>query len=100
VFTEGWWVDAWPEETDEPFEFENSTPLLGTNVHEMQRLCVNRHGGAQNCLFADWSVRRVGLKELWTFKWHRSYKTAGPWTKAGGVQPNDWPQWMIKFKDY
>ena len=26
--------------------------------------------------------------------------TAGPWTKAGGAQPDDWPQWMRKFKDY
>jgi hypothetical protein len=51
-------------------------------------------------LFMDWSVRKVGLKELWTLKWHRSYDTAGPWTKAGGVKPEDWPQWMRIFKDY
>ena len=48
----------------------------------------------------DWSVRKVGLKELWTLKWHHEYDTAGPWTKAGGVQPEDWPQWMRSFKDY
>jgi len=23
-----------------------------------------------------------------------------PWTKAGLVQPSDWPQWMKRFKDY
>jgi len=100
VFTEGWWVDAWPKETDEPFDLENRTPLLGVNVQEIQRLCVNRHGGAQNCLFADWSVKRAGLKELWTLKWHREYDTNGPWTKAGGAQPSDWPQWLSKYKDY
>ena len=53
-----------------------------------------------NGLFMDWSVRRIGLKELWTLKWYEDYNTAGPWTKAGGVQPSDWPKWMRKFKDY
>ena len=63
-------------------------------------VCINRHGGGVNNLFMDWSVRKVGLKELWTLKWHREFDTAGPWTKAGGVQPEDWPKWMRKFKDY
>jgi len=42
----------------------------------------------------------VGLKELWTLKWHRKYETAGPWTRGGGVQPSDWPDWMSELKDY
>jgi prepilin-type N-terminal cleavage/methylation domain-containing protein/prepilin-type processing-associated H-X9-DG protein len=62
--------------------------------------CMNRHDGGINSLFMDWSVRKVGLKELWTLKWHREFNTAGPWTKAGGVKPEDWPEWMRKFKDY
>jgi len=62
--------------------------------------CVNRHFGGVNWLFVDWSVRRVGLKELWTLKWHREFNTAGPWTLAGGVQPDAWPEWMRRFKDY
>jgi hypothetical protein len=53
-----------------------------------------------NCLFADGSVRKVGLKELWTLKWYRSFNTAGPWTKAGGVMREDWPMWMSPFKEY
>jgi prepilin-type N-terminal cleavage/methylation domain-containing protein/prepilin-type processing-associated H-X9-DG protein len=63
-------------------------------------LCINRHGGGVNNLFLDWSVRKVGLKELWTLKWHRYFNTRGPWTKAGGVKPEDWPAWMRRFKDY
>jgi prepilin-type processing-associated H-X9-DG protein len=63
-------------------------------------LCINRHNGALNALFLDWSVRPVGLKELWTLKWHGRFDTHGPWTRAGGVEPEDWPQWMRKFKDY
>lgn len=63
-------------------------------------VCINRHSGGVNSLFMDWSVRKVGLKELWTLKWHRTYDTAGPWTKASGVKPEDWPAWMRGFKDY
>ena len=62
--------------------------------------CLNRHDGYVNGLFLDWSARRVGLKELWTLKWNEDFDTAGAWTKAGGVQPEDWPEWMRKFKDY
>ncbi len=62
--------------------------------------CINRHNGYVNGLFLDWSVRKIGLKELWTLKWNTEFDTAGPWTKAGGVLPEDWPVWMRKFKDY
>lgn len=64
-------------------------------------LCViNRHDGGINSLFMDWSVRKVGLKEPWTLKWHREFNTANKWTLAGGVKTEDWPKWMRKFKDY
>jgi len=63
-------------------------------------VCINRHDGGINSLLMDWSVRKVGLKELWTLKWHPEYNTQGPWTKAGGVKPEDWPAWMRRFKDY
>jgi len=62
--------------------------------------CMNRHHGHINGLFLDWSVRRIGLKELWTLKWYSDFDTSNPWTKAGGVQPEDWPEWMSNFKDY
>jgi len=62
--------------------------------------CMNRHEGFVCGIFMDWSIRKVGLKELWSLKWHRDYDTHGPWTKAGGVQPDHWPQWMRRFKDY
>jgi prepilin-type N-terminal cleavage/methylation domain-containing protein/prepilin-type processing-associated H-X9-DG protein len=66
----------------------------------MKWFCIDRHDGTINSLFMDWSVRRVGLKEVWTLKWHGGWNTCGPWTKAGGVQPEDWPAWMRRFKDY
>ena len=66
----------------------------------LQTFCINRHNGYINSLFLDWSFKRVGLKELWTLKWDDLSDTNGPWTKAGGVQPEDWPAWMRGFKDY
>lgn len=62
--------------------------------------CMNRHSGHINGVFLDWSVRKIGLKELWTLKWYRNFDTANPWTRAGGVKPEDWPEWMRRFKDY
>lgn len=96
VFTEGWWVDAWPDFRDTPADQGERCPTLSSD--EMQRLCVNRHGGAQFVLFADWSARKIALKQLWTLKWHRSFNTHGPWTNIGGIEP-DWPKWMASMKD-
>jgi len=45
-------------------------------------------------------VREVGLKQLWTLKWHRQFDTAGPWTRAGGCTPEKWPPWMRGFEYY
>ncbi len=70
----------------------------------IQYFCINRHHGAINALFMDFSVRKIGLKELWTLRWNVSqdmgYFTQHPWTRAGGVLPEDWPPWMRSFKDY
>jgi len=62
--------------------------------------CINRHDGTINAVFLDFSVRKVGLKELWTLKWSPRYNTTGDWTTAGGVETSDWPKWMRGFKDY
>jgi prepilin-type processing-associated H-X9-DG protein len=77
-----------------PCEDANSTSYYSSNV------CIDRHSGGINSVFMDWSVRKVGLKQLWGLKWHNAYSTAGPWTPAGGVKPDDWPEWIRRFKDY
>jgi len=99
VFTGSWWVDSWPLDTDQPPPVE-SGPADTPNSNEMNRVCVDRHDGFVNSLFGDWTVRKVGLKELWGLKWHKTYNQRGRWTKAGGVQPDDWPQWMKHYKEY
>lgn len=94
---------VWPDDTDPPPEYDDPHPPYKWTDFEGQYMwlvCTDRHNGGINGLFMDWSVRKVGLKELWTLKWHRRFDTANDWTKAGGVQPEDWPQWMRRFKDY
>jgi hypothetical protein len=51
-------------------------------------------------VFLNLAVRKVGLKELWVLKWHRQYNTADIWSNAGGVNPEDWPEWLRRYKDY
>jgi prepilin-type N-terminal cleavage/methylation domain-containing protein/prepilin-type processing-associated H-X9-DG protein len=84
------------EHTDEPPEYDD----VSNSDSGMSFFCINRHDGGINSLFMDWSVRKVGLKELWKLNWHRKFDMEGPWTKAGGMKPENWPQWMRNFKDY
>ena len=81
---------------DDPPKYEDEVGRLP----DMRYFCINRHSGHVNGLFLDSSVRKIGLKELWTLKWSSISRMDGRWTRAGGVQPEDWPQWMRKFKDY
>ncbi len=89
MFLDSLWVDAWPRQTDEPpDEFYRADQ---PNQNEMRRFCINRHNGFVNALFCDWSVRKVGLKELWRLKWHRGYRVNDPLPV--------WPDWMASFKE-
>ncbi|HSW02303.1 MAG TPA: H-X9-DG-CTERM domain-containing protein [Sedimentisphaerales bacterium] len=96
MFSDALRFDLWPQDSQGPAMQE----FAAWSSNNMARCCINRHDGAVNCLFVDGSVRKVGLKELWTLKWHRSFNTDGPWTKAGGVQSENWPEWIRPFKDY
>jgi len=98
AFSDAWWTGGQPFHANVPPEFDGQ--MNGARDQEMNRFCLNRHNKGSNVLFLDWSVRKVGLKELWVLKWHRRFNTAGPWTKAGGAISEDWPEWMRSFKDY
>jgi prepilin-type N-terminal cleavage/methylation domain-containing protein/prepilin-type processing-associated H-X9-DG protein len=101
VFADSTWHDAWPRHTDAPVQSMDDFFITDQGTTgEMNHFCIDRHKGFVNFLFMDWSVRRVGLKENWTLKWHRSFDTIGPWTKAGGARPDDWPAWLRSYKDY
>ncbi len=96
------WMDA-IRYNGYPLEMDTPPPNDGERWNDnaqMGRYCINRHSGFAGCLFLDYSARKVGMKELWTLKWHRGYNQAGPWTKAGGVTASDWPDWIRPFKEY
>jgi hypothetical protein len=62
----------------------------------MYRVCINRHDGFVNWALLDFTVRSVGLKELWKLKWHRTFDpdlgpTSQEFRNTG---------WMAQFKDY
>ena len=97
LFLGGQRYNFWPQPSDQPPVFDGEVWSSNTN---MSRVCLNRHKGFINGLFLDWSARKIGLKELWTLRWHRKYNTSGPWTTGGGVHSEDWPEWMRNFKDY
>lgn len=88
--------DLWPSEMSKPADIE----FMAWSDNNMARCCINRHRGFTSCSFLDWSVRKVGLKELYTLQWHRAFNTQGPWTRAGGVSDSDWPDWIRPFKDF
>jgi prepilin-type processing-associated H-X9-DG protein len=97
MFGDHQWLDCWPNYLDSPPEYDGQPWNQGS---QMGRICMNRHSGFVNWAFLDGSARKVGIKELWTLKWHRMYVTDGPWTIGGGVIPEDWPDWMQDFEDY
>jgi prepilin-type N-terminal cleavage/methylation domain-containing protein len=95
-FSEALRFDLWPLPTHAPATDE----LAAWSGNNMARTCINRHQGFENIAFMDFSVRKVGLKELWTLKWHKQFDVNGPWTKGGGVQASQWAQWMRRFQDF
>jgi prepilin-type N-terminal cleavage/methylation domain-containing protein/prepilin-type processing-associated H-X9-DG protein len=83
VLMDSWWFIAMPYPWDIPPEYKGQ---FGSS-DPMRRFCIDRHNsGEVNGLFMDWSVRPVGLKELWDLKWHRNYDT--------NYREPEWPAWM------
>jgi prepilin-type N-terminal cleavage/methylation domain-containing protein len=95
-FIEALRFDLWPTETQAPAQ--NEFEAWSGNL--MARCCINRHQGHLTAAFLDWSVRKIGVKEVYTLKWHKKFNTRGPWTKAGGVRDDDWPDWIRRFPDF
>ena len=85
-----------PWHSDTPPTYDGDFYVGGWWAADMKSFCMDRHRGYVNSVFADASVRRVGLKELWTLKWHKQFDTNNYWTQPGA----DWPPWLRKFEDY
>jgi prepilin-type N-terminal cleavage/methylation domain-containing protein/prepilin-type processing-associated H-X9-DG protein len=104
MFLDSWWPGGRPKADDNPTGCDNGPPVDQTKIHVnkhhnngMEHFVVDRHSGTVNCVFVDNSVRDVGLKELWSFKWHKSYQTRNQFTKRGY---NGWPEFMNTSKDF
>ncbi len=98
LFLDCWFWCGGPEHDDPPPSYDGER--IDPHTSSMNRFCINRHEQAINGIFLDQSIKRIGLKQLWTLKWGRSFITAGVWTRAGGARPEDWPEWMRSFTDY
>jgi prepilin-type N-terminal cleavage/methylation domain-containing protein len=98
LFLDALRFDGWPEDNEEPALTEQDA---WTGANEIKRYCINRHRGYEGCVFLDGHAKKVGLKEVWTLKWHRNFNTAGPWTKAGKARrTGTWPAWISGYPDY
>jgi prepilin-type N-terminal cleavage/methylation domain-containing protein len=89
-FADAIWVDAWPLETDLPARnIFNGDAFAGGGV---SRIAIPRHSasvsaavknfnpkdklpGAVNLSMADNHVELVKLEKLWSFDWHKDWKT-------------------------
>ncbi len=97
------WIDCWPQHDDLPPELDNWDWILSEPYEGMGRFCKNRHEGHINCLFLDFSVKKIGLKQMWKLKWNRQFNICGPWTKCGGATAASWndkASWMRNFPLY
>jgi len=90
--------DLFPIDSDGPAQ--DQYDAWNNSDSRMARVCINRHSNFISSSFADSSVRKVGLKELWTLKWYRDFDTRGQWTQAGNVQGEQWPAWMRYMPDH
>jgi len=82
-----------PLPEDQPPEYDGQIYYGGTNVDEIRSFCLNRHNEHVNGVFLDFSARRIGLKQLWTLKWHRAWPLID-------LRTIDWPEWMAHMPEY
>jgi prepilin-type N-terminal cleavage/methylation domain-containing protein/prepilin-type processing-associated H-X9-DG protein len=54
-----------------------------------------RHNDGIHMVFLDGSLRRVGIKELWTLKWNKTFNTENTCTQPSYA----WPKWIAKLRN-
>jgi len=101
VLLDSWWPGSLPLTSDLPPDYEATAMLNGLiSGDEMKKHTIRRHDEGVVSSFADLSVRRVGLRQMWELKWHRNsdtkFKTSGNDVESRSV----WPGWMRNLKNY
>lgn len=88
-------VDAAPREYDNaPSDGEHLTDDYNASWdgNAMKLMSIDRHHGGIDVAFADLHAQHVGIKQLWSLKWHENYNTSA-------LPPNAWPTWLNSYKD-
>ena len=89
IFLDCWRWGGHPYNTDAPYP--DPPEGRADYLHGMNRFCLDRHNGYVNSAFLDFSVRRVGLKQMWKLKWSTNFDTSG--------YSGTWPEWMAGLPD-
>jgi prepilin-type N-terminal cleavage/methylation domain-containing protein len=106
LFGDSNFTGGFPHVYDEPADLKFHGPV--DYPSEINRWNLDRHKLSVNLVFLDWSVRKVGLKQLWVLRWSRETldvggKTMNGWGRADlydPTEPLDWPEWMQNSKNY
>jgi len=93
LLSDGNWKDAQPYPSDEPPPYRGYWWEPGTNANEIMRVCIDRHGDYVNMCFLDYSMKQIGLKQLWTLRWDKSWP-------ALDTRTITWPDWLAGLPDY
>ena len=102
------WAGGFPKSGKQTPPDWNYTDVGAVGLSFIRLHCRDRHTGYVNSLFMDFSARKVGLKELWTFEWCRGDDNANIYTIAGhsGNKAScaaTWDaaaRWMKNMKEY
>jgi prepilin-type N-terminal cleavage/methylation domain-containing protein len=101
------YTGGFPRATDEPADTLLHGPVDMDNIN---RWNIDRHKLSVNFVFLDWSVRKVGLRQLWSLRWSKEKDPSDPSVSGWGnlnVVPDwedpldpGWPEWMRNSKNY
>jgi prepilin-type N-terminal cleavage/methylation domain-containing protein/prepilin-type processing-associated H-X9-DG protein len=97
------YTGAFPDAYDEPADTRLHGPVDGDNIN---RWNLDRHNLSVNFVFLDWSVRKVGLKQLWSIRWSKQKTESGEqaWGNLSLVpdwnNAQEWPEWMRASQNY
>lgn len=88
-FTDGVWVDAWPDYPDTiPANFDLTQENRNTGVdpaqNHIRRVVTNRHSGKVNMAFVDGHTEGVELSNLWNVTWHKGWQSKREMTREDG----------------
>jgi prepilin-type N-terminal cleavage/methylation domain-containing protein len=94
VFGDAVWDGSNPMDTDMPLNHKGWLPSVAGAQAGVLNFYTPRHPGRTpvDMTFLDTSVRTVGLKQLWTLKWSRSFNTSLE------ASLNNWPAWMNAYQ--